>query len=196
MPVTLGLHYSQKHVIICSKITNLLWFKQVLFWIGSILKRCVNTTKHCKFQPVVASLTPHTKHVYRQTLSLNGTWPNALCILQTATNLLTSKSKIYNNRLIELKTNRTDLMNSAATSIQNRDQNSIKVQVLTYKNSRTVQDRRNWWHTTHFDYEDFYCIGCWKASNQEPTLDMTLHNILIKQWKVYIIDKKINYFHY
>ena len=84
-------------------------------------------------------------------------------------------------------------MNSAATSIslQNRDQNSIKVQVLTYKNSRTVQDRRNWWYTTHFDYEDFCCIGCWKASNQEPTLDMTFHNVLIKQGKVYIIDKKI-----
>ena len=78
------------------------------FWIGSILKRCINTTKHCKFQPIIASLTPHTKHVYRQTLSLNETWPNALCILQTATNLLTSVSKIYNNRLIELKTNRFD----------------------------------------------------------------------------------------
>lgn len=100
---------------------------------------------YCKFQPVIASLTLHTKHVYRQTLSLNGTRPNALCILQTATNLFTNVSKIYNNRLIELKTNRTDLMNNAATSIalQNRDQNSIKVQVLTYKNSRTVQDRRN-----------------------------------------------------
>ena len=33
---------------------------------------------------------------------------NALCILQIATNLLTSISKMYNNRLIELKTNRFD----------------------------------------------------------------------------------------
>ena len=107
MPVSLGLHCSQKHVInYVSKSINLLWFKQVLFWIGSILKRCINTTKHCKFQPIIASLTPRTEHVYRQTLSLNETWPNALCILQTATNLLTNVSKIYNNRLIELKTNR------------------------------------------------------------------------------------------
>ena len=40
-----------------------------------------------------------------------------------------------------------------------------------------------------------YCTGCWNASHQAPTLDMTLHNKLIKLGKVYIIDKKF-YFHY